>query len=89
MTTDNATRQADIALMLADIPKCLERVQAARLGDAELELYPYRDHYLVAEVDLTDLAWCLMRWDSNTHRNDVIGFFELLDKKLREMQDGR
>ena len=84
MKTVNAIRQADIKLMLADIPTCIERARVAR--EAEIELWPYRDHYLVAETDLTDLAWCLLRWDNDTHRNDVIGFFELLEAKLRKLQ---
>lgn len=75
--------------MLKSIVEDRERVKGRECYDPSIYVYAYRDHYLTEAAGLADYAWALCRFDSYTHRNDVLGFLELLEKKLNEMKGER
>lgn len=50
--------------------------------DPSLAVYMCRDLRVTYAARLTDLAWALSGHDSNCHRNDARGFFDLLDKYI-------
>ena len=60
----------------------IERAKLYYVPDPSLSVYMCRDLQIVKDANLTDLAWALCK--EGCHRNDVIGFFELLDKYIQE-----
>jgi len=65
----------------------LDPVEAARKyiesDDPSLAVYMCRDLQVTKDAGLTDLAWTLCN-DGYCHKNDVKGFFELLDKYIED-----
>lgn len=54
--------------------------------DPGLAVYMVRDLREVKAAELDSLAWALSDTRNYCHRNDAIGFFELLEKALAEAQ---
>ena len=52
--------------------------------DPSMPVFMCRDLQIVKDAGLSDLAWALCSPNSYCHKNDVIGFFELLDKYVEE-----
>jgi len=48
--------------------------------DPSLIIFMMRDYEVVKNADLLDLAWCLS--NDYCHKNDAIGFCELLEKYI-------
>ncbi len=69
------------------IPKIRKAVEYAQKElnkpnyDAQVAMIMLRDYPEVKEAELDDLAWAIYR-DGNAHKNDVLGFIELLEKHL-------
>lgn len=47
-------------------------------SDPELAIYMLRDYQEIEQMELSDLAWAACRC-GNVHKNDALGFFELVD----------
>jgi hypothetical protein len=54
-------------------------------SDPSLAIYMVRDTPEVAEAGLLDLAWALCQGDC--HKNDALGFFDLLEAHLKRTSD--
>ena len=51
--------------------------------DPSFAIFMVRDFAEVEQAGLKDLAWCLASSEGNAHKNDVIGFLELLEERMK------
>ena len=76
------------------IPKLYKAIEYAQKElakpdyDAQIAIIGLRDFQEVKDADLSDLAWAIYR-DGCAHKNDVLGFIELLEKRLATPKEGR
>ena len=55
--------------------------------DAQIAVLILRDYPEVKKAGLSDLAWAIYR-DGYAHKNDALGFIELLEKWISSPKEG-